>query len=168
MVVVALPGTVLPGGFTIASRPTYGQISDGMICSVKELGIGTEHDGILVLAGPDQDIAEIGSDARSLIGSDDVVIELAITPDRGYALSIRGLARELAAGLRRPVHRRRRAPGPGRGSPGTLSRSSTPQAVARFVTVDVTGVDPSASSPWTDPPSPARRRASGRSRSPST
>ena len=97
-VVVALPGTVLPGGFAIASRSTYGQISDGMICSIRELGIGTEHDGILVL----DDDAEIGIDARDLIGSDDSVVELAITPDRGYALSIRGLAREVAAAIDLP------------------------------------------------------------------
>src|SRR4029077_19389159 len=74
-VVVALPGSVLPGGFAIASRKTYGRISDGMICSTRELGIGTEHDGILVI-GP---IAAPGTDARSLIGSDDAVVELAIT-----------------------------------------------------------------------------------------
>src|SRR4051812_4412443 len=97
-VVVALPGAVLPGGFEIASRKTYGRISDGMICSVRELGIGTEHDGILVL-GP---IASPGTDARPLIGSNDPVVELAIPPDRGYALSIRGLAREMAAAFDQP------------------------------------------------------------------
>jgi len=97
-VVVALPGSTLPGGFEIASRKTYGRISDGMICSTRELGIGTEHDGILVI-GP---IAAPGTDARALIGSDDAVIELAITPDRGYALSIRGLGREVAAGFDLP------------------------------------------------------------------
>src|SRR6195952_2971006 len=89
-VVIALPGSVLPGGFAIASRSTYGHISDGMICSVRELGIGTEHDGILVL---DAD-TPVGIDARDVLGSDDAVIELAVTADRGYALSIRGLAGE--------------------------------------------------------------------------
>ena len=59
---VALPGTVLPGGFAIASRKTYGRISDGMICSTRELGIGTEHDGILVI-GP---IAAPGTDAAAV------------------------------------------------------------------------------------------------------
>jgi phenylalanyl-tRNA synthetase beta chain len=93
LVVVALPGTVLPGGFAIASRPTYGKVSDGMICSERELALGDNHDGIMVLPAG---VAEPGSDAAALIGVGDEVLDIAITPDRGYALSIRGIAREVA------------------------------------------------------------------------
>ena len=96
LVVAALPGAVLPGGFEITARETYGRTSDGMICSARELGIGDDHTGILVLppatAGP-------GDDAYEILGLEDTVLELTPTPDRGYALSIRGLARELAGAL---------------------------------------------------------------------
>src|SRR5437660_4117367 len=96
-VVVALPGAVLPGGFEIAARTTYDHVSDGMICSVKELGVGEDHTGILVLASADDGPAP-GTDARSVAGLDDVVVELAITPDRGYCLAMRGIAREMGTG----------------------------------------------------------------------
>nr|WP_218868629.1 phenylalanine--tRNA ligase subunit beta [Pseudoclavibacter chungangensis] len=92
-VVVTLPGAVLPGGFAIAARKTYGHVSDGMIASVRELGLGDEHDGILVLATLGLD-PEVGSDAKALLGLDEQAIEVNVTPDRGYAMSIRGLGRE--------------------------------------------------------------------------
>ncbi len=143
-VVVALPGAVLPGGFAIASRRTYGRISDGMICSVRELGIGTEHDGILVL-GP---IAAPGTDARAIIGADDAVIELAITPDRGYALSIRGLAREMAAAFDVPFTDPADRPLPERAEGGWPVAIADPVGCGRFATVRVEGIDPSAPSPF--------------------
>jgi len=92
-VVVTLPGAVLPGPFPIAARKTYGHVSDGMIASVRELGMGDEHDGILRLAELGLD-PEVGTDAISLLGLDDVAVEVNVTPDRGYAFSIRGIARE--------------------------------------------------------------------------
>ncbi|MFG6474766.1 phenylalanine--tRNA ligase subunit beta [Microbacterium sp. P06] len=92
-VVVTLPGAVLPGPFPIAARKTYGHISDGMIASAKELGLGDEHAGILRLAELGID-APVGTDAIALLGLDDVAVEINVTPDRGYALSIRGVARE--------------------------------------------------------------------------
>ncbi|MEO7349697.1 MAG: phenylalanine--tRNA ligase subunit beta, partial [Terrimesophilobacter sp.] len=92
-VVVTLPGSVLPGPFPIAARQTYGHVSDGMIASARELGLGDEHDGILRLAELDLD-PEVGGDAIALLGLDDWAVEVNVTPDRGYALSIRGIARE--------------------------------------------------------------------------
>jgi phenylalanyl-tRNA synthetase beta chain len=99
LVVVALPGAVLPGGFAIGARKTYGHVSDGMICSVRELGIGDEHMGILVLA---PDAGKPGDDALDVLGLRESVLDIAITPDRGYCLSVRGLAREAAAAFAVP------------------------------------------------------------------
>ncbi|MGV8876204.1 MAG: phenylalanine--tRNA ligase subunit beta [Rhodoglobus sp.] len=92
-VVVTLPGSVLPGPFAIAARKTYGHVSDGMIASSRELGLGDDHDGILVLANLGLD-PEVGLDAIKLLGLDDFAVEINVTPDRGYAMSIRGAARE--------------------------------------------------------------------------
>jgi len=93
-VVVALPGAVLPGPFPIASRKTYGHISDGMICSARELGLGEDHDGIIVLSRIGIDTATPGTDARELLGLGEEVLEINVTPDRGYCFSLRGVARE--------------------------------------------------------------------------
>ncbi|WP_345802146.1 phenylalanine--tRNA ligase subunit beta [Microbacterium sp. AZCO] len=92
-VVVTLPGAVLPGPFPIAARKTYGHVSDGMIASAKELGLGDEHSGILRLVELGID-APVGTDAIALLGLDDVAVDINVTPDRGYALSVRGVARE--------------------------------------------------------------------------
>src|SRR6202167_1182965 len=92
-VALALPGAVLPGGFEIGARKTYGRISEGMICSVKELAIGDDHTGILVLPAD----APLGADFVQYARLRDEVFEIAVTPDRGYAVSVRGLARELAS-----------------------------------------------------------------------
>jgi phenylalanyl-tRNA synthetase beta chain len=105
-VVVTLPGSVLPGPFPIAARKTYGHVSDGMIASTKELGLGEDHDGILRLTTLGVE-APVGTDAIELLGLNDAAIEINVTPDRGYAFSIRGVAREYAhatgAAFRDPV-----------------------------------------------------------------
>jgi phenylalanyl-tRNA synthetase beta chain len=97
LVVVILPGGVLPGGFPVTARKTYGRTSHGMICSARELGTGDDHTGIVVLDPATG--ATPGEDARGYIGLDDVVVDAEITPDRGYQMSVRGLARELSHGL---------------------------------------------------------------------
>ncbi|WP_350346963.1 phenylalanine--tRNA ligase subunit beta [Agromyces sp. G08B096] len=94
-VVVTLPGSVLPGPFPIAARKTYGHVSDGMIASARELGLGEDHDGILRLSTLGVE-APVGTDAIELLGLNDAAVEINVTPDRGYAFSIRGVAREYA------------------------------------------------------------------------
>ncbi|MCL2787294.1 MAG: phenylalanine--tRNA ligase subunit beta [Micrococcales bacterium] len=94
-VVVALAGSVLPGDFAITARKTYGHISDGMICSERELGLGEDHDGIIVLSRMGLD-GPVGSDALALLGLDEETVEVNVTPDRGYCFSVRGVAREFS------------------------------------------------------------------------
>ncbi len=103
LVAVILPGGVLPtpqGPLTISARKTYGHVSAGMICSVRELGIGDDHDGIIVLPRllGEQRVADLGlapgDDLVGVLGLDREVVEVNVTPDRGYCFSIRGIARE--------------------------------------------------------------------------
>ena len=141
LVAVALPGAVLPGGFEIGARKTYGHISDGMICSGRELGINDEYDGILVLTE-----GEVGQDAGPVLGLDDAVLDIAVTPDRGYCLSIRGIAREaaLAYGVEftDPV-----SLVPDLTSGGPVREVDLQYGADRFTTRVLTDVDPDAPSP---------------------
>jgi phenylalanyl-tRNA synthetase beta chain len=147
-VVVALPGAVLPGGFEIASRKTYDRISDGMICSARELGIGDDHSGIIVLASGDDAWAP-GTPAAPVVGLDDVVIELAITPDRGYCLSMRGLAREIGYGLGTTWRDPGTLPLPAwDGEPAWKVTVADPDRCDRFSMIALEGLDPTAPSPW--------------------
>ncbi|MEE6282656.1 phenylalanine--tRNA ligase subunit beta [Georgenia sp. MJ170] len=159
-VVVALPGTTLPGDFHIAARKTYGHTSDGMICSVSELGLGDDHDGIIVLGDYlDEPVPAPGADAVALLGLGTEVLEINVTPDRGYCFSMRGVAREYAhatgAAFTDPA------------LPANLPAGPPPAATAdgfgvevddaapingnvgcdRFVTRIVRGIDPAAPSP---------------------
>jgi len=92
-VVLAAPGAVLPGGLKIKKSKIRGEASGGMLCSAAELGIADDHSGILILG---QDV-EPGTAAAALLGLDQAVLEIGITPNRGDCLSVRGLAREIAA-----------------------------------------------------------------------
>ncbi|PRW63965.1 phenylalanine--tRNA ligase subunit beta [Actinopolyspora mortivallis] len=145
LVVVALPGAVLPGGFEISERKTYGRVSEGMICSVRELGIGEDHEGILVLPPGS---ADPGADAGEIVGLDDSVIELSITPDRGYCFSVRGLARELSNALDVPFGDPANRSIPDDDRPSRTVRLDDETACSRFVFRRLTGVDPTAPTPW--------------------
>jgi phenylalanyl-tRNA synthetase beta chain len=148
-VVVALPGAVLPGGFEIAARSTYDHVSDGMICSVRELGVGEDHTGILVLGSDRHDVPPPGTPAGPVVGLEDVVIELAVTPDRGYCLSMRGIAREMGTGLATEW----RDPGAltppaWSGEPAWDVRVADPDRCDRFSMLAMEGLDPTAPTPW--------------------
>lgn len=148
LVVVALPGAVLPGGFAIASRSTYGRVSDGMIASERELGLGEDHTGIIVLPPGS---ATPGDSGYDVLGIGDEVLDIAVTPDRGYALSIRGIAREVATAYGLPFT------DPAAADPEALLPTATgephgcaitdPTAADRFVLRTLTGLDPQAPSP---------------------
>ncbi|MCX2934137.1 phenylalanine--tRNA ligase subunit beta [Mycobacterium sp. CVI_P3] len=147
LVVVALPGTTLPGDFHIASRKTYGRLSDGMICSASEISpaLGLAASGIMVLP---PGTADPGADAVALLGLDDVVFDLAVTPDRGYCMSVRGIAREIACAYDLDfVDPADIVPLPVEGPalPVTVEPGT---GVSRFALRPVTGIDPNAQSPW--------------------
>ena len=145
LVVVALPGAVLPGDFQIATRKTYGRTSDGMICSAAELGLGPDQSGILVLPGG---TAEPGVDAHALLGLDDVIFDLAVTPDRGYGLSVRGIAREIACAYDLNFADPADVPALPADGPALPVTIGPGTGVQRFALRPVTGIDPKAQSPW--------------------
>ncbi|GMA31673.1 hypothetical protein [Litorihabitans aurantiacus] len=185
-VVVSLPGAVLPGDFVIAARKTYGHVSNGMICAADELGLEKSGEGIIVLATAAQreatpeSVPAPGTDALALLGLADEVLEINVTPDRGYCFSVRGVAREYAhstgaaftdPGLPAPrgARRRSRRPRPA----ASPSRSTTPRPFA------ARSAPTGSSRAWFAGSTRARPRPSGcsdacarpacgRSRSPST
>ncbi len=140
-VAFALPGAVLPGGFAIATRSTYGHTSDGMICSAAELGVAEDADGILVLP-PD---SRLGVDVVDLLGLRDEVLDIAVTPDRGYTLSVRGVAREAATAFGLVLIDPAVLEGPE--PTGGYEVALNDDGCERYVARTVTGLDPAATSP---------------------
>jgi phenylalanyl-tRNA synthetase beta chain len=142
---LAVPGARLPGGVEIGAKPAYGRMSAGMICSVAELAIGDDHAGILVLP-PD---APLGEDFASYAALRDLVLDIAVNPDRGYALSVRGVARELASAYGVPfTDPAGGGDGLGAESPDVYPASiADPTACDRFVLREAHGLDPAARAP---------------------
>ncbi|MET1004515.1 MAG: phenylalanine--tRNA ligase subunit beta, partial [Propionibacteriaceae bacterium] len=138
-----LPGAELPGGFKIAARKTYGHVSDGMICASDEVGLGGDHSGIMVLDEPD---LHPGQDAISLLHLRDEVLDISVTPDRGYCLSLRGLARESAQATGTAFHDPVDRGVPAEKSDGYPVRLDS-DACPLFVALTVTGVAANRPSP---------------------
>jgi phenylalanyl-tRNA synthetase beta chain len=144
LVVVIVPGGVLPGGFQVGARKTYGHVSEGMICSERELGMGDDHTGILVLP---PDAGEPGDDAIGLLRLRDEVLDIALTPDRGYTASIRGIAREAATAYDVPFRDPADNELPDARDEAYPASIADPTACDRFVLREVRGFDPAAASP---------------------
>ncbi|MFJ2475975.1 phenylalanine--tRNA ligase subunit beta [Streptomyces sp. NPDC087659] len=143
-VVVALPGAVLPGDFRIAERKTYGRMSRGMICSADELGMGDDGTHGIIVLPPE---IEVGTDATELLELYDEVLDIAVTPDRGYALSMRGVARETATAYGLPLRDPALLDVPAPNSYGYQVRIADPIGCDRFTARTVVGLDPEARSP---------------------
>ncbi|QIK66576.1 phenylalanine--tRNA ligase subunit beta [Nocardioides sp. HDW12B] len=144
LVVVVLPGAVLPGDFAISARKTYGHVSAGMICSAAELGLGDDHDGIIVLPA---DAGEPGDDAFDVLHLREDVIEMEINPDRAYALSLRGVAREVALGFGGSFTDPTDRDVPAADDAGYPVRVEDPEGCPVFVARTVSGFDPAAPTP---------------------
>ncbi|MFD5133204.1 phenylalanine--tRNA ligase subunit beta [Streptomyces olindensis] len=143
-VVVALPGAVLPGDFQIAERKTYGKMSRGMICSSDELNMGDDGTKGIIVLPPE---TEVGRDAIELLELVDEVLDIAVTPDRGYCLSIRGVARETAIAYGLPLRDPALIDVPGPNAYGYPVRISDPTGCDRFTARTVTGLSAEARSP---------------------
>ncbi|MFE4620938.1 phenylalanine--tRNA ligase subunit beta [Streptomyces sp. NPDC056747] len=143
-VVVALPGAVLPGDFRIAERKTYGRVSRGMICSGDELGMGDDGTHGIIVLPPEY---EIGIDATVLLELYDEVLDIAVTPDRGYCLSMRGVARETATAYGLPLRDPALLDVPAPNAYGYPVQVSDPIGCDRFTARTVVGLAPEARSP---------------------
>ncbi|NED19328.1 phenylalanine--tRNA ligase subunit beta [Streptomyces sp. SID9913] len=143
-VVVVLPGAVLPGGFAISARKTYGKVSQGMICSSDELGMGDDGSKGIIVLPPE---TEVGKDAIELLELVDEVLDIAVTPDRGYCLSLRGVARETATAYGLPLRDPALLDVPGPNAFGYPVKVSDPAGCDRFTARTVTGLSPEARSP---------------------
>ena len=140
---MALPGAKLPNGMEIGARTVRGEPSNGMLCSAKELGVGDDHSGILLL---DADMP-LGADLTDAAGIDDVVFEVEVTPNRPDAMSIVGIAREVAAITGAPLT----VPTPivpaGEGDPGATVTVRDKRGCPRYLGRVITGVS-TGRSPW--------------------
>lgn len=153
-VCVATVGAVLPGDFKIKKSKIRGETSNGMLCSGQELGLSSDHDGIIELKEPTGGF-KLGLGVGKMLGLDDTILEVNVTPNRGDCLGYLGLARDLAAKLKRPlkspldVHADRPARSRDTATEGSVAvRIADPDLCPRFVALAVKGVSTVPSPAW--------------------
>lgn len=140
---LALPGAVLPGGISVRSVEVHGVLSHGMLCSAAELGLEEASGGLLELDRG----AKPGTSLERLLGLDDTILEIDLTPNRGDCLSVAGLAREVAAltGARLRVSRIRPVPAQTQRALRVALRA--PADCPRYCGRVIEGIDPHAATP---------------------
>ena len=140
---LARPGARIAGGVKVRRAKIRGAPSEGMLLSMRELGLGDEHDGIVEL-DPD---APPGADVFGILGLDESVFDLGVTPDRGDCLCIAGIAREIGAINRLAA----RGPSPDPVPPAIEDRLSValeaPEGCARYAGRVLRGLEPEANTP---------------------
>ncbi len=146
---VALPGAVLPGDFRIKQSKIRGELSDGMMCSGKELGIGEDQSGLLILAGR----PPLGAPINDVLPPGDTVFDVEVTPNRPDCLCHLGLARELAAWFRKDLNYpqekfRGEAEGAGAGDLFSGVTVESPEDCPLYTAHVVTGVKVGPSPAW--------------------
>lgn len=148
MVPLALPGAVLPNGMEIGVRTvkSLGVTSHGMLCAADELGLGDDHSGILVL----DEHAPVGAPIAGVLGLDETVLELEITPNRPDCMGMIGVAREAAAAFERELTSPPDdvvASGPEASQAATIRVEDT-QRCPRYVGLVVEGIEIASSPAW--------------------
>ncbi|HAM03127.1 MAG TPA: hypothetical protein DCQ30_13015, partial [Acidimicrobiaceae bacterium] len=154
LVPLAPVGAVLPGGFEIARRKMKGVVSNGMLCSPRELELSEDHQGILVIRTDGSGAPAPGTALTEALGIErDVVFDLAVDANRPDASSVAGVARDLAASLKVPFEIPDPvAPDPAPGAPSVhelasvevVDRDLCPRFVGRVLTAVPIGPSP----PW--------------------
>jgi phenylalanyl-tRNA synthetase beta chain len=139
---VALPGAILPGDFAIKASKIRGVASEGMICSVRELGLGDEHEGIWEM----ETDAKIGTPLSEAMDKNDTILEVAVTPNRGDCLNVYGIARDLAAagvGTLKPLPEVKNGEGK-----NSISAKIESKNTPAFNGIEITGVTNGESPMW--------------------
>jgi len=140
---LATVGATLPGDLKIKAAKLRGVESAGMLCSAKELGLSEVSDGILELPAD----APLGTNIRDYLDLDDAVLELAVTPNRGDAMSVRGIAREVAAITSKALHAPDTAPVVAVSQEQARIALGAPTACPRFHARIIVNVDNTRPSP---------------------
>ncbi|WP_018873334.1 phenylalanine--tRNA ligase subunit beta [Thioalkalivibrio sp. ALJ16] len=141
---VAVVGAVLPDNFKIKKSKLRGVASAGMLCSARELGLAEDAEGLMALPAE----FEAGADLRAVLGLDDTILEVDLTPNRADCLGMRGIARECSALLDRPLQTPAIEAAPVAGTARVAVEVEDEAACPLYAARVLEGLDAGAATPW--------------------